>query len=1059
MEAPIVLFDNTSINLDSPVFQLDGQHSVVAVGMQPGDSITFEVITIAEAARANICGCRITAGLAASVQGMQQLLCPSCESQGIRPVTLSSTNPVVILDAPHNAFLRAIYSGTGIDMRTVTVWVAKSASTDLTDAMRGCPPLCCEDEEETWSPTGMHRCGETLVEIEEISNCGNKRWTECGDVIWTPTGATFCTDNGGDGGEDDCVLQLDGFNDGPGYYAEVRNQCGQTRWDFVCGVGSSNYYTETGLIRCQLDAGGEGGLSGTVFEQVTNPCGRVSWRERGPMTFTGTGNTRCDLDADTYENEVRDDCGNLHWQAAGNLAWTETGNSRCAGGFIEVEERSQPCGFLRWTATANPVVWSPNGNTRCTGANFEREEVDTCGNTRWITTGGIVWEPTGNYDCRSNINWREERNQCGTLRWVNTGAACGETSHTMTYLTPQAANVIEGETACWNITLNSPVIGTPLLIEFDLSGADQVRNSYPSPRSVTIPVGQSTATLCIVTTDDTVVDGTEQLCISPRLTARLTNAPAMSCINVLDNDVPEGASEHTVTWGGEGPDDVTEGEEACWDIELDGPVTLAPLVLVFDWTGTDAVRNGYPNSTVTIAVGDSTGTLCLTTTDDTDIDGTETLCPVLLANPRVTAGPGASCINVLDNDVGASVHEVTCVDPPASAVEGTLMCWDFTLDAPVSGTPLVVTSTLSGTEQGVHNYAAPSVTVPVGQDSGTLCVQTIDDNTVEPTRQLCLVINTSSRITAVNDVPCGGGGGQASMLFTNTVGFDQTITEGQTLNVRVSLSAPAGVGGVTGTIVFSGSEKTAYPASYPDINWTVAEGDTFTDYPVVIFNDAAVDGTTALYGTLTVATVDWTLGVPGAGATVLDNDAGGGGGGGGGPGGPGGCYVTGTMLRTPTGYVPINSLLPGDELLAFALPNMPNDYDGDWAAWRTDVLAGMSYLATRVKSASIFTEDVSYRINGGPTTTGDHRYFVFDGNEYGWWRAAELDTRHSLVTMTGLVRVTEVLRTEGVFAFHKIDVEAPDTLIAFTAFGDVLAHNRKCADCPEGGDIQAPPEF
>lgn len=1060
MDYPFSLFDNTSINNDSPVFQLDGQHTAVAVGMQPGDTITFEVITIAPAARDQVCGCRIVGGLAASVEGLQQLLCPACSSEDPRPVTLSANNPVVILDTPQDSYIRAIYNGTGISMRTVSVWVTKSATTDVTDAMRGCIPQCCEDEEETWAPTGLHRCNSDSnnVEIEEISNCGNKRWTECGAVLWTPTGNVFCTDSGGgEGGEDDCVLQLDGFDNGPGYYAEVRNQCGQTRWELVCGESSSNYYTETGLIRCQLDSGGEGGLSGTVYEQVTNPCGRASWRVRGSMTFTGTGNTRCDLsggggeggDGDgTYENEVRDDCGNLHWEYGGNLTWTATGNSRCAGGFIEVEERSQPCGFLRWNATNNPVVWQPTGNTRCTGSNFEREEIDTCGSTRWIVVGGIVWEPTGNYDCRSNINWREERNQCGTLRWINTGEACGTSGHTMTYLTPQSASVVEGQTACWNITLNTPVIGTPLTIEFDLSGADHVRNNYATPRSITIPVGQSTGQLCIATTDDTVVDGTEQLCVTPRLTARLTNSPGTSCINVLDNDVPEGASEHEVSWGGEGPDDVTEGEEACWTIQLDGPVTVAPLNLVFDWQGTDAVRNGYPNSTVTIAVGDDTGTLCLTTTDDTDIDGTETLCPVLLPNVRVTSGPGASCINVLDNDVAASVHEVTCVDPPAAAVEGTLMCWDFTLDAPVSGAPLTVTATLSGSEQGVHNYAAPSVVVPIGQDSGTLCVQTIDDNNVEPTRQLCLVINTSSRITAVNDVPCGGGGGQASLIFTNVVGVDQTIIEGQSLNVRVSLSAPAGVGGVSGTIAFSGSEKTAYPAAYPDINWTVPEGSTYADYPVAIFNDAAVDGNTALYGTLTVGTVGWTLGVPGAGATVLDNDSGGGGGGGGGP--IGGCYMTGTMIRTPTGYVPVNSLLQGDEVLAFALPEMPNDFDGAWAAWRTDSLKGLSYLATTVKSNTPFVEEAVYRVNGGPSTTADHRYFAFDGAEYSWWRAADLDTRHSLVTATGLVPVTKVERIDGRFVFFHLDVEAPDTLIAFTAFGDVLAHNRKCADCPEG---------
>ena len=36
MESPFTLFDHTSVNNDSPVFELDGQRTVVAVGMQPG---------------------------------------------------------------------------------------------------------------------------------------------------------------------------------------------------------------------------------------------------------------------------------------------------------------------------------------------------------------------------------------------------------------------------------------------------------------------------------------------------------------------------------------------------------------------------------------------------------------------------------------------------------------------------------------------------------------------------------------------------------------------------------------------------------------------------------------------------------------------------------------------------------------------------------------------------------------------------------------------------------------------------------------------------------------
>jgi hypothetical protein len=462
--------------------------------------------------------------------------------------------------------------------------------------------------------------------------------------------------------------------------------------------------------------------------------------------------------------------------------------------------------------------------------------------------------------------------------------------------------------------------------------------------------------------------------------------------------------------------------------------------------------------TVSIPVGDSSATLCIFTTDDTDIDGTEQLCPVLLPNGRVTVGPGTQCVDVTDNDVGASVHEVTCVQPPVDAVEGTLFCWDFELDAPVSGTPLTVTSTLTGSEQAVHGYVAPSVVVPIGASSGTLCVQTTDDAIVEGLKQLCLTINTSSRITAVNDVDCDTGGGQASIVFTNVVGIGQTINEGEVLNVRVSLSAPAPVGGVSGTIVFSGSEKLAYPGAYGDIAWTVAAGNTHQDYLVTIYDDFVDDGNTALYGTLSVSTPDWTIGIEVAGASVLDNDGAVEPGAPGGGGGGGGCYMSGTMIRTPTGYVPINSLLTGDEVLAFSLPGMPTDHEGGWDAWQTLSLKGLSYLATLVRSNLPFTEKGGYRINRGPVVTGEHPYFVFDGQHYQFIKASQVHTGHKLVTATGLVQVTTALLVEGPFTFFHLDVEAPDTLIAQTVYGDVFAHNKICDDCPDDEPGDAPPD-
>lgn len=552
--------------------------------------------------------------------------------------------------------------------------------------------------------------------------------------------------------------------------------------------------------------------------------------------------------------------------------WTATGNFQCVGGYVHIEERSEPCGLLRMNTQNNtvPVTWTATGATRCTESAYERAETDNCGNTRWVFQAPLSWAPTGTYDCRSGINWRQEANQCGDIRWVNTGEACGTSVHTMLSLTPAAASVTEGQQACWNFTLNGPVVGAPLTVSFDLAGADHVRNNYSTPRSVVLPVGVSGGQLCITTTDDLVIDGTEQLCVTPVLTARLTNAPGMSCINVLDNDIAgedpydiDSITQSTadpitegqqvcwqftlsrvvenaplsigVVWGGADdarnnypnstlvipvgqsvgtlclntiddadvdgteqlcmasisvnsrlgtipvlpcvdvldndtldPGDsshailsivpvlnpITEGQQGCWLVTLDAPVANANLVINFDLSGADQTRHGYLLPSLTIPVGDSSGTVCVTTTDDVVVEGMEQLCITALTSARITAVPAASCINVNDNDVAASIHTITCVTPPEDAIEGALVCWEFELDAPVTVSPLTVTGTLSGTEQDIHGYTNPSVIVPVGQSSGVLCVQTTDDVLVEGDKTLCLTFATSARVTSITDAPC-----------------------------------------------------------------------------------------------------------------------------------------------------------------------------------------------------------------------------------------------------------------------------------------------------------------
>lgn len=277
-----ILFDQTSANLDSPVFRVGEQVTVIAVGMAPGDSITFEVISLISGDPSSICGCRLNKATNATIGSVQPLLCPSCESDGQVQVTLTENNPVVVLDWPQGALLRAMYHGTGIDDRTVTVWYNETETRSLTDAMRGCVPACCMDEEETWTVTGIHRCTPDVVEVQEQSNCGNFRWVECGAVVWTDTGQLRCVAGS------ETATEI-----------EQTNQCGQRRWT----AGPAQVWTDTGEVRC---------TSANVEAQQVNQCGLTRWVDTGTaVAWIATGLTRC-VEGSLLMQETTQ-CGQLRW--------------------------------------------------------------------------------------------------------------------------------------------------------------------------------------------------------------------------------------------------------------------------------------------------------------------------------------------------------------------------------------------------------------------------------------------------------------------------------------------------------------------------------------------------------------------------------------------------------------------------------------------------------------------------------------------------------------------------------------------------------------------------
>lgn len=823
----IVLFNSLSVNLDSATFEITRQRTFMAVGMEPGDFITFEIVKVAPGARSFVCGCRVSDAGVGVIEGVQELQCPSCEALTQRPVRLTPQNPVVVLDFPQATILRVIYHGTGIDLGLVTVWTDETNTQDLDDDLRGCPPIFYADADQVWLPTGNIRCApdQTTLEIEEVNECERTRWTPVpAGQVWTDTANVRCL-------EDGLTVEV-----------EQTNQCDDRRW---ANAGFLQVWQDTGVRRCVNDL---------VQVQEVNNCGRLRWvptavfcenSQHSVVALTVAPNPGPEGTLFCWTVELDAPVVGLPLVIAGLL----TG--------VEQDTNSYP----------HPVALILPGQNSGQLCVLTNDDTVVQGNRplclKLLPTTRII---------------NELPPVCATVT-DNDAVGPQPSVHTVTGV--QVTNdgaITEGDEICWLVTLDAPVAQGALTLNFGLSGSEQVVQNYPAP-VVVIAEGDSTGLACVQTLDDAVVEATLQLCLNVLLSPRVVAAPAAVCADVLDNDVaPPVDSVHNIVSLTVAPPSAVEGSQFCWTVNLDAPVVNSPLALTGVLSGQEQVNEGYAAPTVIIPVGASSGVLCVTTNPNTVIDPDRDLCLTVQAMPRLLSIPAPVCATVLNDDVpvGDSVHTVASVTvAPLSAVEGSTFCWTVTLNAPVTGSAVNVTGLLSGLEQANEGYAAPTGIIGVGQSSVQLCVATNDNAIVDATRGLCLAVQLTPRITAAPAVVCASvlnddvPEAPSNHTVVSVTVAPPSAVEGSQFCWTVTLNAPVTVAPLVIQGLLSGAEQAIN--SYPSPAGVITVGQSSVVLCVTTLDNAILDGNRALC--LAVQTGGRILAVPAAVcATVVDDE-------------------------------------------------------------------------------------------------------------------------------------------------------------------------------------------
>lgn len=477
-----VLFDSTSHTVSDYSlvnFSFLDQATIQAIGLGPDDVITFEVVTLHTGTSDEYCGCFVKPGQMPSVSGTEVLLCFECDNgngEAPRPVRLTANNPVVVLNAPQRQMLRAHFDGPGLG--TAQVWATLGTSTtNLLPGMDGCPGTCCEDTE--WQENGEQRCNldTDTLERQEISNCGNLRWSEIAPLNWQDTGETRCMED--DECEEPTVREK-----------QQKNDCGDVRW-----VPDDNplCFKATTETRCTgLD---DPGTDYTLETLYVDECGNQEWRSEN-RPWIDTREYRCEQDFTDFWTDTSGDfpvppvagtvsrkevtvCGDIRWVYDRAQTWTATGRVKdCRNttlfewpnadpilyGFYKYEEVND-CGVTRWVETpkedetpewTGKIICSETNDTdvyttfitrcgdevtvkldlvtqdwvdtcctRCTadGLGTEKQQQNQCGRTRWVAGDPPVFVSTGRMRCvdiedGEYVVEHHAESSCGKEQWT-----------------------------------------------------------------------------------------------------------------------------------------------------------------------------------------------------------------------------------------------------------------------------------------------------------------------------------------------------------------------------------------------------------------------------------------------------------------------------------------------------------------------------------------------------------------------------------------------------------------------------------------------------------------
>ncbi|TAG83022.1 MAG: hypothetical protein EAZ21_02290 [Betaproteobacteria bacterium] len=302
----------------------------------------------------------------------------------------------------------------------------------------------------------------------------------------------------------------------------------------------------------------------------------------------------------------------------------------------------------------------------------------------------------------------------------------------------------------------------------------------------------------------------------------------------------------------------------------------SPTTVNITTTGTATSGVDYTGgvATVVIPAGATTATITINPNVDGIVEADETVTLTVAAGAGYTVGAPASATGTILND---DVPTATITVAPASVAEdgASNLVFTVTLSQPASGA-LSINYTIGGTAANGTDYAtiASPLVIPSGNTTGTITVNPTADTNIEADETVTITLAVGTGYTV--GVPNSATGTILNDDLPNLTINDVTLNEGNAgitnFTFTVSLSAPAGPGGVTFDIATANGSATAgvdYVAQSLTAQTIPAGSSTYT-FTVLVNGDTLNEPNETFF--VNVTGVTGAVVVDGQGVGTITND-------------------------------------------------------------------------------------------------------------------------------------------------------------------------------------------